>query len=102
MKREPAAHVAVVSDGVLKLRGRVGYPNADSVLPIGHKALADGKVSRIDLSGLEASDSATLAMLLAWAAEAERGKHRLVMSDPPEGLQALARLANAEALLGFQ
>ena len=101
MKRYPAAKVAVDDDGVLKLSGRIGYSNADGVLPIGRQALANAVVTRIDLAGLEAPDSATLALLLVWAAEARRSQHPLVMSDPPEGLRALARLANAEALLGF-
>ena len=101
MKHDPVAQVAVVDDGVLKLSGRIGYPNADSGLTIGRKALANGAVTRINLAGLEAPDSATLAMLLVWAAEAKRSKHPLIMSDAPEGLRALARLANAEVLLGF-
>lgn len=101
MKQDPAAPVAIVDDGILKLSGRIGYPNADSVLPIGRKALANGVVTRIDLAGLEAPDSATLAMLLVWAAEARRSKHPLVMSGSPEGLRALAQLANVDALLGF-
>lgn len=100
MKHDPAAKVAVV-DGVLKLSGRIGYPNADSVLSSGRQSLANAAVTRIDLAGLQAPDSATLALLLVWAAEARRSKHPLVMSDPPEGLRALARLANAEALLGL-
>lgn len=101
MKHDPAARIAVVDDGVLKLSGRIGYPNADSVLPIGRKSLANGVVTRIDLAGLEAPDSATLAMLLVWAAEAKRSEHPLTMSGAPEGLRALARLANVDVLLGF-
>ena len=101
MKHDPVAQVAVVDDGVLKLTGRIGYLNADGVLTIGRKELANGAVTRIDLAGLEAPDSATLALLLVWAAEAKRSKHPLIMSDAPEGLRALARLANAEVLLGF-
>lgn len=99
MNRDPAATVAVSHDGVLRLNGRIGYANAETLLPEGRKALADGTVTEVDLAGLEGSDSATLAMLLAWAAEAKRDKHRLVMSGAPEGLRALARLANAEGLL---
>ncbi|MFZ2235669.1 MAG: STAS domain-containing protein [Dokdonella sp.] len=99
MNRDPAATVAVTDDGVLRLNGHIGYANADALLPVGRKALADGRVTQVDLAGLKSSDSATLAMLLAWAAEAARGKHRLVMSGAPDGLRALARLANVEALL---
>lgn len=101
MKQDPASKVAVTKDGVLRLSGRIGYSNADVLLPIGSKALSDGAVKRIDLSGLEGSDSATLAILLAWAAQSRRGKQVVPMSGAPEGLRALARLANAETLLGL-
>lgn len=101
MKPDPAARVAVIDDGVLKLSGRIGYANADVLLPVGRKALSDGKVKRVDLSSLEGPDSATLGMLLVWAAEAKRLKQAVPMSGAPEGLRALARLANAEALLDF-
>lgn len=99
MNRDNGARVAVSNDGVLRLTGRIGYANAGTLLPIGSKALADGKVTQVDLAGLEGSDSATLAMLLAWAAQAATGKRRLIMSGAPAGLRALARLANAEKLL---
>lgn len=101
MNRDVAATVAVSDEGILRLTGHIGYANADAMLPVSRSALVDGKVTQVDLSGLKASDSATLALLLALAAEAQRGKHRLVMSGAPEGLRALARLANAEKLLQF-
>lgn len=99
MNRDSTARFAVSDDGILRLTGRIGYSNAAAMLPVGRKALANGNVTQLDLAGLKASDSATLAMLLAWAAEARRSKRRLVMSGAPGGLRALARLANAEELL---
>lgn len=101
MNRDLDANVTVGDDGVLRLSGHIGYANADTMLATGRKALADGKVTKVDLTGLKASDSATLAMLLAWTAEARRSEQQLVMSGAPEGLRALARLANAQALLDF-
>ena len=99
MNRDSTATVAVSGDGVLRLNGRIGYPNAAALLSVGRKALADGTITSVDLAGLEGSDSATLAMLLAWSAEARCDQRHLVMSGAPEGLRALARLANAEKLL---
>lgn len=101
MNRDSAASVSVADDGTLRLTGRIGYANADALLPKGRDALASGKVTRIDLSGLQASDSATLALLLDWAAQAKRRNQLIAMTGAPEGLRALARLANAEALLNL-
>ncbi len=99
MNRDAVATAVVSDDGVLRLNGRVGYANAETFLPVGRQALADRTVTQVDLAGLKGSDSATLAILLVWAAEAKRDKHRLTMLGAPEGLRALARLANVEALL---
>lgn len=99
MDRDSTATVAVSDDGVLRLSGRIGYANAAALLQVGRKALAKDGVTRVDLSGLEQSDSATLAMLLAWSAEARRDKRQLLMSGAPEDLRALARLANTGKLL---
>lgn len=94
-----AGSVSVDGEGVLRLVGHIGYANADVMLPRGRAALADGRVSRIDLSGLQAPDSATMAILLVWAAEASRSQRRLQISGIPDGLKALVRLCDAEALL---
>ena len=91
--------VDVDADGVLRLVGHIGYANAGVMLPRGRAALADGRVSRVDLSALQAPDSATMAVLLVWAAEASRSKRTLRVTGMPDGLRALIRLCDAEALL---
>jgi ABC-type transporter Mla MlaB component len=50
---------------------------------------------------LTRADSATLGVLLIWAATAAVRRVHLGFANPPEGLKALARLCDAEPLLGL-
>jgi phospholipid transport system transporter-binding protein len=54
-----------------------------------------------DVGALEGVDSATLAVLLAWAARMQATGRGLRVVAAPAGLAALARLCGAEALLGL-
>lgn len=55
----------------------------------------------LDIAGLQRVDSATLAVLLAWAARAAHSGCALRLEGTPAGLRALARLCQAEPLLGI-
>ncbi len=55
----------------------------------------------IDLSALEKSDSATLAVLIAWAARASRQGVTLRYKRVPEGLRNLAKLSSVDQLIGM-
>lgn len=60
----------------------------------------DGPIE-LEVDGLRHVDSATLAVLLAWAARAARGGRALRLSGVPADLRALARLCDVEPLLGI-
>lgn len=53
----------------------------------------------VDLAGVRGSDSAGLAVLVEWRAEAGRRGVHLRLCHPPPGLQALARLSDLDAEL---
>ena len=55
----------------------------------------------VDVARLEAVDSATLAVLLAWSARAQEAGQRIRYTGIPDGLRALAHLCDAEPLLGI-
>ncbi len=87
----------------LRISGELGFATSAVALRAAHDrvvaAAEEESNLSVDVSGLAPADSATLAILLAWAAQARRNKrslHYLRMSD---GLQALATLADAGALL---
>jgi phospholipid transport system transporter-binding protein len=52
-----------------------------------------------DLSGVDAADSAGLALLIAWKAYCRKQGGELVLTGVPDRLVALARLTEAQALL---
>ncbi len=51
---------------------------------------------------MSASNSAALALLVEAVQEAGRAGHELRLSDIPAGLADLARLSNAEGLIGLE
>lgn len=94
IERVDAAHARVA--------GTLGFDGAAAALARG-AALLDGgaEVIELDASGLAGVDSATLAILLAWAARAAERGTRLSVAGAPASLKALATLCGAEHLLGI-
>jgi phospholipid transport system transporter-binding protein len=93
IERADAAHVRVV--------GEIGFANAgDAVTRTGELFTGHSDVTA-DLAGLTRADSATLGVLLIWAAAAAVRGVRLRFANVPPGLMALAHLCDAEPLLGL-
>ena len=98
----PAPFFSVESDtmGTLRVSGAISFANAARALtqvPQAPRAAA----MEIDLSALENSDSATLAVLIAWAAAVNKRGATLRYRRAPQGLRNLARLCDVEGLLGL-
>jgi phospholipid transport system transporter-binding protein len=72
------------------------FDNAAAVLEAGLHAIAGGQ-REIDLAGLEAVDSAAVAVLLAW----QRAGRPLVFSSLPPNLQSLIDLYGVNSLLSL-
>jgi ABC-type transporter Mla MlaB component len=91
-----------IGAGQVRLAGTVGFGQAGAAFGRGAELL-DGSAPDldVDVSGLREIDSATLALLLAWAAEAARRHVRLRLTAVPDDLKALAHLCDAEPLLGI-
>lgn len=56
---------------------------------------------RVDLSDLVDADSATLAVLIAWVAQARARGGELRYHNAPQTLLNLARLSDVDGLLGL-
>ena len=97
-----ALRIERLDPGHARLAGRLGFAEAAAALARGGAIYegAPGEVS-VDASGLEAVDSATLALLLAWSARARHAGVTLHLHRVPLGLVALARLCDAGPLLGL-
>ena len=88
------------ADGGARLRGRLGFDDAAAATPRWRELIRAGVAHvDVDASGLERPDSATLAVLLAWAAHASEAGTELRFRQMPEELLALARLCGTERLL---
>ena len=100
---KPAPYFSVESDtlGTLKVAGAISYANAGTALSQAPVATRAGAPTNIDLSDLEDADSATLAVLIAWSAQARRRGAELRYQRVPQGLRNLARLCDVDGLLGF-
>lgn len=98
----PAFAIDRVDSARARLRGRVGFAEAAAALARGDEVLGGGHGAiEVDVAALQEIDSATLAVLLAWAARAARAGGELRLVNPPPGLKALAQLCDAEPLLGI-
>jgi ABC-type transporter Mla MlaB component len=86
--------------GALALRGAISFGNAAEALRAAPQP-ARGTRIEVDLSELTGADSASLAVLIAWAAQARTRGAELRYLHAPTGLRNLARLSDVEALLGL-
>lgn len=83
-----------------RVSGPLGFHEAALAAPRWRELGGSGDIA-LDASGLERTDTATLAVLLEWAARLQGSGRRLHLAAAPAGLVALARLSGAEALLGL-
>ena len=98
---QPWFHVESDTLGTLRVSGAISFANAGRALAAAPQAPRAGSPLNIDLAALENADSATLAVLIAWTAQARRRGAELRYLRAPQGLRNLARLCEVEGLLGF-
>lgn len=86
----------------VRIAGPLGFAQAAAALARSGELLhTDSREVTVDVAGIEGVDSATLAVMLAWAARAQSRGMRLRLGEVPAGLRALAHLCDAEPLLGI-
>jgi len=100
-KRGDALTVVESAPDRYAVRGKLTFATAGRALAAGTSALATSRGTAIeaDLGGVEASDSAGLAVLIEWRAWARRNGRALRFANVPESLRAFARISELEALL---
>lgn len=101
MSRAPYFNVESDTLGTLRVTGAISYANAAQALAQAPQVPRAGAPLDVDLSALENADSATLAVLIAWSAQAVRRGASLKYQRAPQGLRNLARLCEVDGLLGF-
>ncbi len=87
--------------GRLGVSGVLSFDTAAAALQAIEAALAAaaGAVVELDLAGLDHSDSAGLACVLAVVAEADRRGQVLQVVHMPEGMKALAQVCEVDRLM---
>ncbi len=100
MARAPVEVIASTANRYA-VRGALTFGTAGRALDAGLEAFAAARGAiEVDLSGVAASDSAGLAVLIEWIGWARRNARELRVSNPPQALCAIARICELEELLG--
>ena len=84
----------------LAVGGVLSFENAAAALKAIGAVLVAEPVTRLDLAGVERSDSAGLACVLAAQAQARQLGRTLHVANMPTGMRALARVCEVESLVG--
>ena len=95
----PAFQLDTGTPATLGVSGELSFDTATAASQAIQSALAGGKVSRLDLAGVQRSDSAGLACVLAVVAGAARRGQPLQVVDMPVGMQALAQVCEVDRLI---
>jgi phospholipid transport system transporter-binding protein len=99
---EKSSDVSVVESAPDRyaVHGALTFGTARRALDVGLHAFASARGPfEVDLSGVSASDSAGLAVLIEWLAWARRNGREIRLANVPEALCAIARICEVEELL---
>ena len=88
-----------LGDGRFELRGDVSFQTAEDILGDSEKLFAGITNVDVNLSAVEQTDSAGLALLLEWISRASRAQTEIRFSNIPEKIQAIAVTADISELL---
>ncbi len=101
MREPPAADVAfdVTADGRASVRGPLTFATVGALLKSGTDFLTGRSSGRIDLAGVQAADSAGLALLVEWLSLSGASGCTLKYENIPAVFLQLARLSDLEPLL---
>ena len=88
-----------LGEGRFSLSGRMTFETAEKILRASEEPFEEHSQIEVDLSGVTASDSAGLALLLEWVTWANHSVREIRFKDMPEKVIAIARTTEVEALL---
>lgn len=89
-----------IGAGRLRLSGELTFSTVSGLWRRTDLLLQAGPRVEVDLSGVTRADSAGLALLVGWLSRARAAQVELRFTAVPERLVALARISEAEGLLG--
>lgn len=89
----------------IQVKGALTFETARSAHEAGLKILRESQSKEpvaVDCSGVDESDSAGLAVLIDWLANARAQGRRMHFSNLPAGILAAARISDVESMLEIQ
>jgi phospholipid transport system transporter-binding protein len=88
-----------VADGQFLISGDLDFRTVPEVLKASQSMFANNKTLTIDLSGVESSNSAGLALLLEWMRVADSGAHSMTFLNLPDQMKEIAQLCGVDEKL---
>lgn len=97
--RSGAQQVEVDADGKFLIKGDLDFQTVPRVWRASQSLFANSQSLRIDLSGVESSNSAGLALLIEWMRFAESSNRSIEFQNLPEQMKQVAQLCGIEEKL---
>jgi len=88
-----------LGEGRFELSGEMSFGTADRILRASDTAFRNHEHVQVDFSGVGKADSAGLALLLEWKAEARRRSRRIDYAAIPDSVLAIAQTTEVQHLL---
>ncbi|MGH8378516.1 MAG: STAS domain-containing protein [Gammaproteobacteria bacterium] len=88
-----------IGAGRFRVDGRLDFESVAEALTTSQRLFAEYQAIQLDLSGVTATDSAGLALLIEWISRAQHGKCKLSFRNVPKQTMTLARISDVDKLL---
>ena len=88
-----------LAEGRFELVGEMSFGTASEILKISEPLFNQHQVLEIDLSQVKRADSAGLALLLEWKAQANQRGHEIAFLGIPDSLLAIAHTTEVRHLI---
>lgn len=88
-----------IGAGRFRVEGQLNFATVTRALETSRGLFAKEQAIRLDLSGVTATDSAGLALLVEWVIRARQGKCQLTYSHVPQQILAIARISDVDTML---
>jgi len=88
-----------LGEGRFTVTGDMSFETADRILKASESQFASHASLQVDLSGVGKADSAGLALLIEWKAQASKRDAVISYNDIPESMVAIARTSEVSDLL---
>lgn len=96
-----AASLEAQGPGRSRLSGALTFDSVPQLFQQGRQLFATAGEVELDLTGVERSDSAGLALLTGWLRQARQQGGTIRFVNVPAQLQGLARVGGVERILGL-